>query len=1708
MNLRGIIDKKYKLELYTLSEKPIGEITTHTGLVYSPAIFEMSQLNFRIDKYINDETGQPIPNIIYPEIKGDMYIVVDEKEWFFVKSAKEVSDKGVTYKEVLALSREYELIYKDIAKYTAEGRFLYYIEPDGNKGFPYNESTYPSNAPIFPTIDSDGLYTGIFNQIEKMTAWRLERDSVTGYPIIPEIIAKRSRGLDFSSSNLFDVINKLQEIFGCVFIFDTENRIIEIKEPEGLTVHSGILLSDRNFITKLEKDIVTENIITRVKIQDKDGKTIAPKMPHGQSYIENYTWFMNEGDMPTHLINALNGYMYANNQYHVDISEWWTDYDKAMAERDETELIIAKKKSDLLPYSTTIDVLTTKEKGTTLTDGTTIPPSPLSSEERQRLNEANTKAKKLKAEIKELEEGYKPTTPRSLPLINDDIDKALDNIKNYANKFTMEQMFSEYETTHGLDKGYLMLKMEPFIREKTIVLDYSATVEEIYQAGVRIVNELSQPPIQFSLDVEDFLQLTDYKDLWDIPKLGMAMDVGHSELDFSNQVVLLGYEHNVENRDLKMKFSNKRDFITDNKDIAKLLASTVGTGSKVSIGSPDWNRGGTGTYEKIGYIHDNIKAISAEIIKIYAEKIDVEQLNAVVANIESLIALKANIDDLTAINASIQDLYAGKANISELEAISAIITILEADYADITTLLAGNLTAENFMANAITATSGIIANGAILNAMIANLDVSKLNAGAISTNKIGLVSDSGNFNIYDNTLQISDGNYVRVQVGKDQTGDYTMVVWDEDGDLMWDARGITEDGIKGEIIRNDMVSPTANIDGSKLNIESVVQEINEGTTRIESSHINYDGESLNIAFGEMTGVIDGLNESLSTLITDFTIEQGKISSLISDVEIIEGEVDSTKSRLTSAEQSIDGFSQTVSNLEEDHEGTKSQLSSLEQNVEGFQQTVTSTYATKQYVTNEAPVYTWIMYADTENGVGISPIPTDKQYIGIAHNKQNITPSNDPSDYKWSRVKGDDGQDGEPGLPGEPGEDGETTYTWVKYADTPTSGMDDYPEGKKYIGLAFNKTTQTESTDYSDYEWSLMPQNMTVGGRNLVLNSNLFDGFIDEVPTESEGDFEVIGDEWGRNLLRGVISTGFTLQGAREIYPDLQLGEIYIISFNYEILEGEPSSFLLYGTDGSHRETLWENIPVSTKPIGSIEYSFTPTLQSHIPTLRIYTGRDSAESRGVKVEFLNLKLEKGSQATPWTPAPEDLNELKGTQYNLSTTLKKDQYYTLSVEGTFVEDDFVGVWLGSDKFIGYLQDNKITFKANEDYEDKTIILKSLSEEGNIDWVKLEKGDTPTDWTPAPEDVQAEIDENKIIKSDEEPEDSTKGQIWLNTSTSPHEFFIYHDGDWIYIGTNLEYVYESIGNISDDLANFIENYDEDSISIDERININSSDITQLSDEISTKVSQTQYDENYDEINQSMTEHIQDFESFKNTIQIGGGDNLIKNSVGYGGLNYWEVIDGEIESTNNSTWILEGISKYGWRISNGEMYQIIDLSPNKDCTLSGKYIKSTPAGNLKIELYDIEFEELIETIVDESDEFDGEFIHNFNVGDIRQVALYIKIEEASTVDPIMITDLMLAQGENYNYWSQAMGETYTLNVRMDGEGVTVYNADGQGKTVMSPEEFAGYYNNRKIFTLNGDITEVMGLLIKEKGLFIPPIKMVQNRNEPSLDVVWTGVI
>ena len=125
------------------------------------------------------------------------------------------------------------------------------------------------------------------------------------------------------------------------------------------------------------------------------------------------------------------------------------------------------------------------------------------------------------------------------------------------------------------------------------------------------------------------------------------------------------------------------------------------------------------------------------------------------------------------------------------------------------------------------------------------------------------------------------------------------------------------------------------------------------------------------------------------------------------------------------------------------------------------------------------LYTWVKYADNASGGGMSDSPVGKKYIGFAYNKTVQQESTTATDYTWSLIEGPQGVQGP---------DGKVKYTWLKYADTPTTGMHDNPDGKKYMGVAYNKDTATESTNYADYQWSLIQGDDGADAYTLILSN--------------------------------------------------------------------------------------------------------------------------------------------------------------------------------------------------------------------------------------------------------------------------------------------------------------------------------------------------------------------------------------------------------------------------------------------------------------------------------------------------------------------------------------------------------------------------------------------------------------------------------------------
>ena len=524
---------------------------------------------------------------------------------------------------------------------------------------------------------------------------------------------------------------------------------------------------------------------------------------------------------------------------------------------------------------------------------------------------------------------------------------------------------------------------------------------ELLRQTKKALEEMSKPQITYEIDTN----LMDFDDI----EIGDTIIV--SDTSFEPPLTITTRVGILETS--KSDKSKNKAVLTNFKEIKSGISRFPISGNDILNGAITGDKIDSGYTE--GVISDSVNAstvVTNKLIANHAEIVTakIDSLIAQDAIIGELVAGKADIEDLNATNATIENLNANKADIGELNAIKGTINSLEseiadigllkADVADIEDLLAGNITAENIQTGTITAGSGIIADGAIGNAQISSIDAGKISAGKIDTSKVEVVGADGHLRIKGNRMQVFQGTgnqaVERVSIG-DVKGDgsvYGLRVRGVDGQtILLDENGVTSEGITDGSITNEKISDDAEIDGAKININSVISKINEdGTETINGTKIEVDGTNLNTKLSTMTikqnedseritqaqSQITANTESIKlkvdeqTYITDkqgtqtslnkhtseintlkdeikLKVERTDVEQVVNELsnEIVDSKIETAKSEI---KLTTDAISQSVSNLSQEIDtkadgstitDINNRVSSLETDVDGITSSVSS-----------------------------------------------------------------------------------------------------------------------------------------------------------------------------------------------------------------------------------------------------------------------------------------------------------------------------------------------------------------------------------------------------------------------------------------------------------------------------------------------------------------------------------------------------------------------------------------------------------------------------------------------------------------------------------------------------------------------------------------------------------------------------------------------
>ena len=519
---------------------------------------------------------------------------------------------------------------------------------------------------------------------------------------------------------------------------------------------------------------------------------------------------------------------------------------------------------------------------------------------------------------------------------------------------------------------------------KHITRKFTYDTEDVYELlrqTHKALKEYSEPKVTYEVDVDildfDDIEIGDYVSISDLsftPPLLVTARISELETSKTNK---------YSNKAVLSNFNEVRSGISS---IFPILGEDIVSGS---IGEEQMNPDYVDSI-----ISDSVNATMVKTEILLADKANIKDLDVTNANIDNLKANVAEIDELLAGNITAENIKADsitsnhiqsntidtkhlKANIIDAEHINAnSITSnhIQSNTIDARHINSNSINADHIQANtitsghiqtgSITAGSGIIADGAIGNAQISKIDAGKIEAGTIDTSKVTVQGSNGHLRIKGNRLQVFNGTgnqaKERVSVG-DVNGDgtvYGLRVRGEDGQtVLLDENGVTSEGLTDGSITNEKISDDANIDGAKLNINSVVSKINEdGTETIQGTKIEVDGTTLNTKLSTITNKQTEDSERITqaqsqitantnaiklkvdeqTYTTDKKDMTSKLEKATSDISVMKGQIalkveqtdienakneinNSVDTKISSAKSELkvttDGISQKVGKLE-------------------------------------------------------------------------------------------------------------------------------------------------------------------------------------------------------------------------------------------------------------------------------------------------------------------------------------------------------------------------------------------------------------------------------------------------------------------------------------------------------------------------------------------------------------------------------------------------------------------------------------------------------------------------------------------------------------------------------------------------------------------------------------------------------------------------
>lgn len=366
-----------------------------------------------------------------------------------------------------------------------------------------------------------------------------------------EKLTTKYRYFEAETCSWMTMISRIEEAFDCIITFDTYNQIINVYDKDSFGEDTGIIINYENAIKEVNKSQKVSDIVTRLYVNSPN-VSIAEENPLGTEYVEDYSYFINNGIMSDKLIKALEVY---NKVLEVKNTEF-TGY--RLAKNSINQLLI-KRKSELTSLQEKYKVENAILSGYIKAGDT---------EKQASQSEIVTK---LENEISEMLATIQTLTDQS-----DDL---------FAKMTQIGIDIKKENVSHNGDKIFnqtLLDELEDYVIEASITNEYYTLAYTLYQHALEVIKDMNLLYIDFSMTTYDFLNRIVAPDNWNQHiRIGsrFKLDTEHSDLvDEEGNIQLYGFTFTPNTADGFGNVSNLS--FTNNKEPKQTAIKTIADTAK------------------------------------------------------------------------------------------------------------------------------------------------------------------------------------------------------------------------------------------------------------------------------------------------------------------------------------------------------------------------------------------------------------------------------------------------------------------------------------------------------------------------------------------------------------------------------------------------------------------------------------------------------------------------------------------------------------------------------------------------------------------------------------------------------------------------------------------------------------------------------------------------------------------------------------------------------------------------------------------------------------------------------------------------------------------------------------------------------------------------------------------------------------------------